>query len=89
MPTADGFRERSGAVAIRRLGIGASLQQQRHCFSIVPMSSPVQRGGPVGLSGIDRRVLLQQAPQRGNIAILNCIGDFGTRSEARLGRPTS
>jgi hypothetical protein len=30
-------------------------------------------------------VLLHETPQSGNVAMLDCIGDFGTRGEARLG----
>ena len=57
--------ERGRAVAVRGLHVGPRLDQQVHRGHIVELDGPVQRRGPIGLGGVDRRrVLPDKLPNR-------------------------
>ena len=62
--------QRSGAVAVGRIHVGAGPHEQARRLHVVPVHRPVQRGRAVGRRRVDVGPLLDERPQARAVALL-------------------
>ena len=77
-----------GAEFVRRVDVGAGVDQPVHRAQGVPVRRPVQRRRAVTLRRVDVRALVQQGADPGPVAVLRRVGEpaVGT-ALGRAGRP--
>ena len=62
--------QRSNAIPIRGIDVGARANEHLRRFHIIGSSRPVERCCPIGFRGIHIRTLLEQRADRGSIGCL-------------------
>ena len=78
-----GGPERCHPEIVRRVHVGAGVQQQPNSLDVVPVARPVQGGGAVPLGHVDACPLVEQRPDRRRVAVAGRVDKGRGFSSAR------